>query len=221
MKDQVQFRARKRPMLGVSDKDVMDIMCRCEERERKARDQLEVIESMLEMEIDSAKKQMKRANIQGEMRNFEYYYGQVTGLGTALCCFRKALDMHEDLLQSQEILFFPGGKCGVTGLSFDRAVTSGFMSLGNVVWEIYLELLNYRLEPIPATVYEAFYERALDKGYPTELYIKNISDKREKTPEDRKILRTAVTCEQIATRGEAWHGEEITERYIRRGVWRK
>jgi hypothetical protein len=215
--DQIKF--RRRQTLDVSDKDIMDMMCECEDRERRARDQLEVIESMLEMEIDSAKMHMKRANKQGETRNFEYYYGQVSGLGTALCCLRKAVGMDDALLSSQEIIFFPGGRCGINSY-FLEAQSPSYMSLGNIVWTIYEELMYHRVEPIPATVYEAFYERALDKGYPTELYLKMVAQKPEKTPEDRRILKTAVSCEDIATRGERWHGEDITRRYVKRGIWK-
>jgi hypothetical protein len=130
------------------------------------------------------------------------------------------MDMGEATLQSREFIFFPEGKCGAN-ISFAEDISADYMSLGNIVWTIYDDLLQHRIEPRPATVYEAFYERALAKGYPTELYIKSILDKAEKTPEDRRILKTAVTCEEIAIQGERWHGDYLTDLYRRRGIWRR
>jgi hypothetical protein len=215
-------------MLDISNKEAREMIYALEDRvngyrekEEKLMEIFEVVESLMDMEIAAAKKSMKAANMKGEARDFEYRYGQVSGLGTARCCLKKALEMSDGILQSQELLFFPENRCSFGSYSDEQSMHgSGFMSLNTIMYEIFLDLLRHRMEPIPATVYEAFYNIALDRGYPTELYFKSVANKPEKTAEDRKILRTAVTCEEIASEGDRWYGAELTARYKQRGFWK-
>jgi len=185
---------------------VVELLQECDSEIQRAETNLENIQNMLQMELKIAKQNMKKANLAGRTKDFDYYYGQVSGIGTAICCIDKALNMRDRLASSQEIVFFNEGRCGID--LPDRASLL-LATVEEVSWGIYKQLLGQ--EP-PVNTYTAFYDKALELGFYTKSHLERIQQKENKTQEDRITLKFAISCEAIAIHGERYYGEAIKRR---------